>query len=376
MSVEIKKVCGYKDLKNYIEYPNRLYRGNRYFVPKIFYDELAIYDKKNNAAFDFCESDSFLAYRDGEIVGRVTALVNHKANKTWDKNEVRFGWIDFIDDYEVSKALIDTVITWGKERGLTEIAGPLGFTDMDMEGMLVDGFDQLGTMITMYNHPYYMVHMERLGMTKVVDWVENLIKMPETLPEKMSNVSAYLLEKNNLHVVPLTRKLIKKGNYGQKFFDLINCTYCDLYGFSKLSQRQIDQYVKTYLALLDLEMVCFIENERNELIAAGVTIPSLSLALQKCRGKLFPFGWFHLLKAMKFKKMDRFDMLLIGVMPEYQNKGVNSLIFAHLLPVIHRIGFKYAESNPNLENNVKVLAQWEGFESSVHKRRRIYGKSI
>lgn len=376
MSVKIKKVDGYKDLKDYIEYPNRLYRGNRCFVPKIFYDELAIFDKKNNAAFDFCESDSFLAYMNGKIAGRITALVNHKANKIWNKNEVRFGWIDFIDDYEVSEALINTVIAWGRERGLTEIAGPLGFTDMDMEGMLVDGFDQLGTMITMYNHPYYMKHMERLGMTKVVDWVENLITVPEKLPEKMAHVSEYLMEKNNLHVVPLTRKLIKSGNYGQKFFDLINATYCDLYGFSELSQRQIDQYVDTYLSILDLKMVCFIENENNELIGAGVTMPSMSRALQKCRGKFFPFGWFHLLKALLFKGMDRFDMLLIGVLPEYQNKGVNSLIFAHLMPILSGMGFKYAESNPNLEDNVKVLAQWGGFESHIHKRRRIYGKSI
>ena len=294
MSVLIKKVESRKDLRVFSTFANKLYRGSAYYVPTMPMDERNTLDKNKNAAFEFCDADYFLAYKDGNLVGRVAAILNPNANMAWNTKQVRFGWIDFIDDYEVSEALINQVIAWGRERGMEQIAGPLGFTDFDPEGMLVEGFDRLGTMAMIYNHPYYMVHMERLGMVKEVDWLEFRITIPETLPEKFVKMSDLVKERYNLRVRKLTQRDIKKEDYGRKFFHLINECYCTLYGYSLLSEKQIDQYVKFYLTVLDLRMASFIENDKGELIAAGVAMPSLSTALQKCGGKLFPTGWWQL----------------------------------------------------------------------------------
>lgn len=375
MSVTIRKVESEKDLRAFIEFPNSLYKNTPQYIPALYMDEHATLDKNKNASFDFCEADYFLAYKDGELVGRVAAIINPRANATWNKKEVRFGWIDFIDDEEVSSALLQTVIDWGHERGAEEIAGPLGFTDFDPEGMLVEGFDRKGTLVAIYNHPYYMKHLEKAGYTKVVDWVEYLIKVPDELPERLTRIASIILEKNKLHVKKLTRKIIHDEGYGRKFFNLINETYCVLYGYSHLSDRQIDQYVAQYLTFINLDMVCFIENEEGELVAAGVTMPSIADALKKCGGKLFPTGWFHLLRALGGAS-DTLEMLLVAVKPEYQNKGVNAILFADLFPSMKRLGYKYAESNPELETNDKVQSQWTGFDFEQHKRRRIYGKKI
>lgn len=376
MSVEIRKVESKRDLRIFADFANRLYKDNPYYVPAIVADEVATFDPSVNAAYEFCECECYLAYREGRPVGRVAAIVNHKANATWDRKEVRFGWIDFIDDTEVADALIDAVVRFGRERGMTEMAGPLGFTDFDPEGMLVEGFDRMGTMVGIYNHPYYMEHMERLGLSKVVDWIEYRIAVPERLPERLPKIAGMLMEKNHLHVRKITHREIREEKYGHKLFDLINETYCVLYGYSALSPKQIERYVNIYLQFIDLRMVSFIENEKGELVAAGVTMPSLVKALRKTGGKLFPFGWFHMLKALKFKREDTFEMLLVAVKPEYQNKGVNSLLFADLLPNLLSMGFKWAESNPELELNRKVQAQWAGFDTEQHKRRRAYGKKI
>lgn len=376
MAILIKKVSNKKDLRRFIRFNYELYKNNPYSVPDLYDDMVGTFSTEKNAAFEFCEADYFLAYKDDKLVGRVAAIINRRANETWNKKEVRFGWIDFVDDPEVSKALLDTVEVWGKERGMEAIVGPLGFTDMDAEGMLVEGFDQLSTMATIYNYPYYPQHMERLGFEKEADWVEYKLTVPDKLPEKFVRISEIILQKYNLKIKKLKRSEIKEKNYGQKIFDLINEAYAPLYGYSKMTQGQINQYIKTYLPLIDLRMVSLVEDEAGELIAVGISMPSLSKALQKAKGKMLPFGWFHLLKALFVKKPDVLDLLLVGVKPEYQSKGVNALLFYDLVPTYQKMGFKYGESNPELELNKKVQAQWSAFESVQHKRRRAFRKSI
>lgn len=376
MSVLIKKVESKGELRKFVTFANKLYKGDKYHVPAMPMDEMDVFNPKKNGAYDFCEADCFLAYKDGKIVGRVAAILNRKANAAWNVDQVRFGWIDFIDDIEVSKALLDTVAQWGKERGMKEVVGPLGFTDFDPEGMLIEGFDRLATMSLIHNYPYYPVHMDKLGFKKDTDWVEYFVKIPEVLPERYIKVAEIVKERNKLKVVKKTRKEIIKEKYGQKIFNLINETYCVLYGYSLLSEKQIDQYVNKYLTFLDMKMVSFIENEQGELIATGITMPSLSKALQKCDGRLFPTGWWHLISNLYFKKPEIVDLLLIGVKPEYQSKGVTTLLFMDLFSNFKEMGFKYAESHAELETNLKSQMLWDDFEREQHKRRRAYIKEI
>lgn len=376
MAIIIKKVSSKKELKTFIRFNYELYKGNPYSVPDLYDDMLNTFSSKKNAAFEFCEAEYFLAYKDNKVVGRVAAIINNRANQTWGKKEVRFGWIDFIDDEEVSSALLKAVEDWGKQKGMDTITGPLGFTDMDAEGMLIEGFDQLGTMATIYNYPYYPQHMEKLGFEKDADWVEFKLMVPDKLPEKFVRISEIILQKYKLKIKKLTRKEIKEKHYGQKIFDLINEAYAPLYGFSKMTQGQIDQYVNTYLPLLDLRMVSIVETEDGELVAAGISMASLSKALQKAKGRMLPFGWFYLLKALFIKRPKVLDLLLVGVKPEYQSKGVNALLFYDLVPTFKKMGFVYGESNPELEENKKVQAQWSAFESVQHKRRRAFKKAI
>ena len=374
MAIIIKKVSNKKELKTFIRFNYELYKNNPYSVPDLYDDMLGTFSPQKNAAFEFCEADYFLAYKDDKVVGRVAAIINRRANETWNKKEVRFGWIDFVDDPEVSKALLDQVEAWGKERRMEAMVGPLGFTDLDAEGMLVEGFDQLSTMSTIYNYPYYSQHMERLGFEKEADWVEFKLTVPDKLPEKFVRISEIILQKYKLKIKKLKRSEIKEKNYGQKIFDLINEAYAPLYGYYKMTQGQINQYIKTYLPLIDLRMVSLVEDEAGELVAVGISMPSLSEALQKAKGKMLPFGWYHLLKALFFKKPKVLDLLLVGVKPEYQSKGVNALLFYDLVPIYQQMGFQYGESNPELEVNKKVQAQWSAFESVQHKRRRAYKK--
>lgn len=376
MGIIIKKVSSKQELKTFIRFNYELYKNNPYSVPDLYDDMLNTFSQKKNAAFEFCEADYFLAYKDGKVAGRVAAIINHRANETWNKKEVRFGWIDFIDDMEVSSALLKQVEEWGKERGMEAMVGPLGFTDLDAEGMLVEGYDQLSTMSTIYNYPYYPVHMEKLGFEKEADWVEFKLMVPDKLPDKFVRISEIILQKYNLKIKKLKRKEIKEKNYGQKIFDLINEAYAPLYGFSKMTQGQINQYIKMYLPLIDLRMVSLVENEQGELVAVGISMPSLSKALQKAKGRMLPFGWYHLLKALFIKKPKILDLLLVGVKPEYQSKGVNALLFYDLVPIYQQMGFEYGESNPELEVNKKVQAQWSAFESVQHKRRRAFRKSF
>ena len=376
MSVIIKTVSSKKDFKTFARFGNRLYKGNPYYVPSMPWDDLNTFDKEKNGAFEFSDAEFYLAYKDGNVVGRVAAIVNYKANEAWNVDQVRFGWIDFIDDLEVSKALLDAVVAFGKARGMKQIVGPLGFTDFDPEGMLVEGFDRVSTMALIYNYPYYPEHLKKLGYVKETGWVEYRITIPEQLPEKHVKFAEIVKDRYNLKVRKLTKRQIRTENYGQKLFQLINETYCVLYGYSLLSPKQIDMYVDVYLSLVDMKMLSFIENQEGELIAAGITIPSLAEALQKCNGEILPFGWWHLLKAMFWKKPETLDLLLIGVRPDYQNKGVNSLLFVDLFQNYRKMGFKYAETNANLETNAKVQAMWTPFEKELHKRRWVFGKEI
>lgn len=377
MSVEIKKVTTKSELKRFIRFNYEFYKDNPYSVPDLYDDMLNTFSPKKNAAFEFCEADYFLALRDGKIVGRVAAIINRRANETWNRKTVRFGWIDFIDDMEVSTALIDTVKQWGKERGMTEIEGPLGFTDMDAEGMLVEGFDQLSTMATIYNYPYYPQHMERLGLSKSADWVEMKIYVPDAIPEKHRRISEIIARRYNLHIRKLkSKKEVRQSGVAHDIFRLINDAYTPLFGYSRMTERQIDQYVKMYVPVLDLRMVSIVENEQNEIVAVGISMASLSRALQKAKGRLLPFGWYHLLKALMWKRPKVLDLLLVAVRPDYQGKGVNALLFTDLIPVYKELGFEYAESNPELELNEKVQNQWQYFKTEQHKRRRCFKADI
>ncbi len=377
MTIAIKKVSTKRDLKKFIRFNYRLYKDCIYSVPDLYDDMLNTFNKEKNAAFEFCEAEYFLAYEGTEIVGRVAAIINHKANQTWNKKEVRFGWIDFIDDFEVSAALVHAVEEWGKERGMSHILGPLGFTDFDAEGMLVEGFDQLSTMATIYNFPYYPIHFERMGFVKDADWLEFKIYIPEAIPEKHQRIADLVQRKYNLKIKKYSSSRKISKDYGQAIFELMNEAYSPLYGYSALSQRQIDQYVKMYLPIVDLRMVTLITDAEDKLVGVGISMPSLSVALQKAHGRLLPLGWYYLLKALFMKRRSKvLDLLLVAVKPEYQNKGVNALLFSDLIPVYQKLGFIFAESNPELEQNGKVQAQWEYFKTEQHKRRRAFVREI
>ena len=370
MAVILKQVLSRRDLRKFVDFPNRLYKGNPYFVPKLFTDEIATLDPKKNPAYDFSESRLYLAYKDGEIAGRVAAIINHKANEKWNHKEMRFGWIDFIDDREVSAALIGKVIEYGREKGMDTVVGPLGFTDFDPEGMLVEGFDQLCTMALIYNHPYYPEHLEAMGFTKEIDWVEYKIFIPKQVPERIAQVARLVEERYDIHVRKITRKEVKKENMGQRIFGLINETYGHLYNFTPLPPALIDKYVNDYLGLLDLKYITLLERQ-GELVGYGIIMPSIVRALQKCRGKLFPFGWYHLLRSMYFKHEPNVEMLLVGVKPEY--RGGMAVLFNEFIPLANKAGFVYGETNAELETNNAVQNQWDGnFENEQKKRRRIY----
>ena len=376
MSIIIRRVESRKEFKIFARFANKFYKGNKYYVPALVFDELTTFDRNKNAAYDFCDAEFYLAYKDNQLVGRVAAIINHKANEAWKVKQVRFGWFDFIDDIEVSSALLDAVAQFGRNAGMTQIAGPLGFTDFDPEGMLVEGFDEISTMALIYNHPYYPEHMKQLGFIKETGWLEYRITLPEAVPERHQRIAEAVMDRYNLKVTKKTRKQIMKEGYGQKFFALINETYCNLYGFSLLSERQIDNYVKLYMNFADLNLLSFIEDSEGELIAAGISIPSLAEALQKSRGELFPFGWIHILKALYWKRSDTVEFLLIGVRPEWQNRGINSLIICDLLKRYIDAGFRYAETNANLETNTKIQAMWEPFDCAQHKRRFVFAKEL
>lgn len=376
MSLTIKTVKSRSDLRKFVDFPESLYGDNPYYVPKLFFDQMDTLDQKKGAAQEFCDSELYMAYKDGKLVGRVAAIINNKANKQWNHKEVRFGWIDFIDDPEVSSALMEKVEDFGRARGMEYVVGPLGFTDFDPEGMLIDGFDKISTMPLIYNHPYYVSHIESMGFEKDIDWEELKITIPEVLPDKMVRVAEIVKHRANVHVRETTKRELLKENYGRKLFKVINDCYKDLYEFTVLPETMSDKYLDFYLKVLDLRYVSLIENENNELVAFGIIMPSIARALQKSRGKLFPFGWYHILKSLFFKHEDGVELLLIGVHPDYRNTGINALVFEDVFKKVSDSGFKWAESNAILESNVKNMSQFLLFETEKTKRRRSYRKSL
>lgn len=378
MAVIIKEIPAKKSkLEKFVDFGINLYKGNEYYVPSLVLDELNTLVPSGNPAFEFCESKYFMAYDDvsGKPVGRIAGIINKVTNEKYNERHVRFGFVDFIDDKDVSRALIEAVEQWGREKGMDTIVGPLGFTDMDPEGMLIEGYDQLSTMATIYNYPYYPEHLEALGFEKEIDWIEFKMRVPEAVPEKMARIADIIRRKYNLSTPKYTssKKLVK--DYGEAIFKLINEAYDPLYGYSPLTNKQIKHYINMYLPILRLENVCLIAEESGELIGVGITLPSMSKALQKSRGRLFPFGWWHLLKALRGKN-DIVDLMLVAIKPEYQSKGVNALLFADLIPEYIKNGYRFAESNPELEINQKVQSQWQYFDTEQHKRRRAYKKSL
>lgn len=364
-----------KDITKFVKFGIDLYKGNDCYVPPLIFDEVATFLPDKNPAFDFCEAALFMAYRDGKPVGRVAAMVNKKVNERTGKKEVRFGNFDFIDDMEVSGALLDAVAGWGKKRGLDYMIGPMGFTDMDHEGMLTFGFDELGTMATIYNYPYYPRHLENMGFEKAAEWVEYRMTVPDKVPDKYMRIADIVSKKYGLKCAELTNRKLLKERYGKALFDLINRAYDNLFGYSPLTDKQIEYYIEQYLGLIRLDCICVIVDKDDKLVGIGISMPSLSKALRKSGGKLFPFGWIHLLKAIKGKN-DIVDLMLVAIEPEYQNKGVNALLFSHLLPNYIKNGYEFAESNLELEDNTAVQLQWQYFDRRLHRRRRCYGKAI
>jgi hypothetical protein len=380
-SIEIRKVAGKKSLEAFIQFHYDLYRGNAFDVPNLHVDEINTLSKEKNAAFDFCEAEYFLAYKDGKVAGRVAGIINRRANERWGRKSVRFGWLDFVDDIEVSAALFKAVEDWGRSKGMTEIVGPLGFTDMDPEGMLIWGFDQLGTQFTIYNYPYYPEHIERIGgWAKDNDYVEYKLMVPDEVPEKYAKIAQMIETRYNLHVRKFTKRQILKEGYGQKVFDVINDTFKDLYGYSEMTPRQIHDYIRMYFPVLDLNLVTAIEDWNtpdHKIIGVGITVPSLSRALQKCsNGRLLPFGWWHVIRALKFRHTEGVDLLLMGVLPEYRSKGANALIFSDLIPRYRKYGYKWGESQVEMESNQNVQSQWGALNPINHKRRRCYVKPL
>ena len=375
--IKIRKVNTKKELKQFILFYYDLYRGNENAVPFLYSEEMATLRRDKNPSFECCEAEYFLAYKDEKIVGRVAAIINRRANERWNCHQVRFGWFDFIDDMEVSTALLNAVEEWGRERGMTEIAGPLGFIDTDREGMLVEGFDDLSTMYVNYNYPYYPKHMEQMGgFRKDNDYLECKVKVPEVVPDKFAKITEMVRKRFGLRVHKFTRQELIREGYGHEVFRLLNATYKDLYGFSELSETQVDKLVNDYIKIADLNLVTAIM-DGDKMVGFGITFPSFSRALQKTRdGRFLPFGWWHLLKILKWHKTPIVDLLLIGVLPEYRSKGANALIFDDLIRQFQRYGFEWAETGPQMETNEGVLSQWQYLESKVVRRHRCYRKEL
>ncbi|NDV55807.1 hypothetical protein D0T51_08730 [Parabacteroides sp. 52] len=375
MSVEIKEVTSKKELRDFVRFSIDLYKENPYYVPDLINDEMETLDRQKNPAFEVCDAIYFLAYKNGKIAGRIAGMINRPSNEAWNQKHARFGFVDFIDDSEVVDALFEAVEKWAVTQGMNALHGPMGFTDMDNEGMLVEGFDQLGTMATIYNYPYYPKQIERIGFQKDQDWHEFKIYIPEQIPEKHLRIGEIVKKKYGLKVVKV-KNAKEVMPYAQKIFDTLNLAFAPLYGFAPLTQKQIDYYVNKYIPMLRFELVTLIIREEDDAVVGfGISLPNLSHALQKAKGRMFPLGWYYLLKTLK-SKPKVIDLYLTGILPEYQGKGVNALLFNDLIPIYQKLGVVFAESNPELETNNAVQAQWDYFKTEHHKTRRAYIKQL
>ena len=374
--VQIKEVLSKRDLRKFVDFPNVLYRDVPQFVPAFFNDDMDDWNKKKNPALEYCEARCFLAYRDGKIVGRIGAILSHKSNEKWNTKRMRFSQVDFIDDPEVSKALFETVENWARQKGCSQVHGPLGFCDMDREGMLVEGFDKRSMFITYYNHPYYNDHLKALGYDKDIDWLEYKVYAPSLESkeaETIHHIAQHVMEKQQYHVAQLRSKR-QYSEYVKKIFELINTAYAPLYGVVDLNEKQINKYASKFIPLINPDYACFVLDKEDHLIAFGVSAPSVAAAMQKCRGHLFPFGFIGVLKALHHN--DALDMFLIAVRPDLQRTGINAIILDHMIKNCNKNGIVYAETGPQLEVNTKILAQWRIFRKEQHKRRRCYIKTL
>ena len=376
MALEIKEITTRKELKQFIEFTNTLYRESEYYCPPLFFDEVNCFDKEKNPALEVCDYKLWMAYRDGKAVGRIAGIVNYKANEKWGYKNARFGWFDFIDDLEVSKALLDTVAAWGKEKGMTAINGPVGFTDFDHQGLLLEGYEYLAPMASLYNFPYYVKHFDAYGLTKDADWIEIQVYPPTCCPERLNRIAEIVKERSHVRVdkVKNARELVRK--YGIEYMDVIDIAYQKLYNFQPMTIKQKNYYKDMYFPILNFDFVTLVVNDKDEVVGVGVGMPDISEALRKCGGHLFPFGWYHVLKALKAKQMDAFNFLLIAVRPDYQDKGINALFFQDQIPYINKYKIKRLETTSILETNTKNIANFTQFDHKMHKRRRAYIKQI
>jgi hypothetical protein len=369
----VKEVTTSKELKRFFKFPYELFKNDKMWVPSLLIDEKTTFNKKKNPSFEFCDCKIFMAFRGNKVVGRIVGIINKKANIIWKENRVRFGWFDFIDDKEVSKALLDAVIEWGKENKMTEIVGPMGFTDMDKEGMMVEGFEVDCPMSCYYNPSYYPEHMDYLSYKKEVDWIQYQIPANQPVPDKVHRINEMIRNKYSLKIVQDMKMSEIAKRYGSKLFDSINESFSHLFGYVPLNERQKQFYINQYFPFLDKRLICLIVDSNDDVVAFGVSLPSLSKALRKCKGKLFPFGWIHLLKALR--NFENIDLYLNGVRPEWQNKGIHSIYYAEMNKSYIALGAKMAIANPQLETN-KAANIWEKYDSRIAIRRRAYIKSI
>ena len=371
--IKVKQVLNSSDLELFIKFPMELYKGNPYYVPPLINEEKSIWVKEENPALQYSEAAQFLAYKGENIVGRIAVMINHKEEKELGIRKVRFGWLDFIDDIEVSKSLINTAIEYAKSKGISKIEGPMGFTNLDKAGMLTKGFDKLATMIGIYNFDYYPKHMEQLGLVKEKEWVEFEINFPDTLPDKVEKFSRLIAEKYELELVKFKAKkdilpLV------DSMFKLLDDTYKNLSTYTPITEEQIKHYKEKYFKFIDKDYIVCIKDKYGSLISFAITMPSYSKALQKAKGKLFPFGWWHLLNAGK--KNDRANFYLIGIHPQYQKRGVTAIIFKEIYETFKKKGVKFLETNPELEENASIQALWQDYHPTNHKRRRTYSLEI
>ena len=376
MAVEIRKIGTKRELEKFIQFANDLYADCPYYCPPLFFDEMNCFNAEKNPALEVCEYQLWMAYRDGKPVGRIAGIINRKANEKWNTKHVRFGWFDFIDDLEVSKALLDTVVTWGKERGMDGLNGPVGFTDFDHEGLLLEGYEYLAVMASLYNYPYYVKHVEAYGLTKEADWIELQVFPPKTVPERIERLAEMVKQRYHVHTVKVknSRELVKR--FGIEYMDVIDAAYQKLYNFQPMTVKQKNYYKDMYFQFLNFDFVTLVVNEKEELVGVGLGMPDIAPALRKCGGKLFPLGWYYLLKALKAKQMESFSFLLIAVRPDYQDKGVNALFLQDQIPLINQYGIRKLETTSMLETNTKVLSFFMQFDHKQHKRHRAYIKAI
>ncbi len=376
MALEIRELHTKCELRKFIQFANDLYADCPYYCPPLLFDEMNCFEPDKNPALEVCEYQLWMAYRDKKPVGRVAGIINRKANEKWGYKHVRFGWFDFIDDLEVSKALLDTVVAWGKERGMDALNGPVGFTDFDHEGLLLEGYEYLAPMASLYNYPYYVRHVEAYGLTKEADWVELQVYPPQGCPERLNRIAEIVKQRSHVRVdkVKNSRELVRK--YGIEYMDVIDEAYQKLYNFQPMTDKQKNYYKNMYFPILNFDFVTIVVNEKDEIVGVGLGMPDISNALRKCGGRLFPFGWYHILKALKAKKMEVFNLLLIAVRPDYQGTGVNALFFQDQIPRMNKYGIKILETTSILETNTKNIANFTQFDHKQHKRRRAYIKTI